>query len=109
MSLRWLGLWAVVLVVSACTINVVVPTPTAVPPTPTPTMAPASASTPTSTDLTTYEAIRLRNANVEPRINVFEATFGVTFECQRKGWRSDVALLVYCEGRLDTKRPELPQ
>ena len=43
MSLRWLGLWAAVLVVSACTINVIVPTPTAVPPTPTPTMAPASA------------------------------------------------------------------
>lgn len=64
MSLRWLGLWAAVLVISACTINVIVPAPTAVPtqpaaapiptstptavPAPTPTTQPPSTAVPTS-------------------------------------------------------------
>ena len=52
MSLRWMGLWSAVLVVSACTINIIVPTPTAVPtqpPTATAPAVPTATAVPTST------------------------------------------------------------
>ena len=35
----------------------------------------------------TKDSVSRLRSRAATRINVFEATFGVTFECQRKGWR----------------------